>query len=158
MTIETMETGSGKWATFLLAEEMFAIRVEDVQEVLMDQPLAPVPRAPDHIVGLLNLRGQVISAIDLRRRLQFAPRGPESAPKLLVLNAHDSPICLVLDEIGDVLELPPGDWRPPPDTLTASCREFVFGICPIEGHLVLGLNLTALAADDERPTSAGGRS
>lgn len=142
---------SGKWATFLLAGEMFAIRVEDVREVLMDQPLAPVPCAPAHIVGLLNLRGQIISAIDLRRRLGFPPRDAGLAPKLLVLSSRETPISVVVDEIGDVLELPQANWRPPPDTLAPTHRDFVFGICPIEGHMVLGLKVAALSADDERP-------
>ena len=59
----------GMWATFRLAGEVLALRVEDVQEVLMVQPLTPVPLAPAHIVGLLNLRGSIMPAIDLRRRL-----------------------------------------------------------------------------------------
>jgi purine-binding chemotaxis protein CheW len=149
------DVSSGKWATFLLAGEMFAIRVEDVREVLMDQPLAPVPLAPAHIVGLLNLRGQIISAIDLRRRLGFPARGPGFSPKLLVLSSREMPISVVVDEIGDVLELPQDDWRPPPDTLALAHRDFVFGICPIEGHMVLGLKVASLSADDERTESKG---
>jgi purine-binding chemotaxis protein CheW len=151
------DVSSGKWATFLLAGEMFAIRVEDVREVLMDQPLAPVPLAPAHIVGLLNLRGQIISAIDLRRRLGFPPREPGQAPKLLVLSSRGTPVSVVVDEIGDVLTLPQADWRPPPDTLAASHRDFVSGICPIEGHMVLGVKVAKLSADDERPEPSGAR-
>lgn len=66
----------GPWATFFLDDEVFAISAEDVREVMMEQPLTPVPLAPDHIMGLLNLRGQIMPAIDLRKRLQFLPRPP----------------------------------------------------------------------------------
>jgi purine-binding chemotaxis protein CheW len=137
------------WATFFLHGEMFALRVEDVQEVLMHQPLTPVPLAPDHIVGLLNLRGQVMSTVDLRSRLHFPPRAEGAACSLLVLNATEGLLSVVVDEIGDVLSLPTAAWREPPDTLATRHRGFVFGICPIDGHVVLGLTVTRLSADDD---------
>ena len=139
---------TGKWATFFLAGEMFGLAVEDVQEVLMDQPLWPVPLAPDHIAGLLHLRGEILPAIDLRRRLLFPPRplsGPGSARKLLVLAG--SALSLVVDEIADVLELPTAGWEPPPDTLSPEQRSFLSGICPIEGRVVLGLRPEALTSE-----------
>jgi len=149
---------TGKWATFQLASETFALRVADVQEVLMPQPLTPVPLAPDYIVGLLNLRGQVMPAIDLRRRLRFAPREGERAGSLLVIRLQDHLVSLVVDEIGDVLELPGDDWRAPPETLAEQHRDFVFGICAHESdghHLVLGLRVESLSG--EADASAGGR-
>ena len=138
---------SGKWATFMLAGEMFALEVEDVQEVLMQQPLTPVPRAPDHIVGLLNLRGQIISAIDLRRRLHFPARADGESTKLLVVTSGGSQFSVVVDDIHDVLELPAEQWLPSPETLDPRHRAFVRGICPIDGHLVLGLDVEALGED-----------
>jgi purine-binding chemotaxis protein CheW len=144
--------GSGDtamWATFFLNGEMFALPVEDVQEVMMHQPLTPVPLAPEHIVGLLNLRGQVMSTIDLRKRLHFEPR-PDGAPcSLIVVNANEGLVSVVVDEIGDVLSLPTVAWRDAPDTLNAKHRGFVFGICPIEKHVVLGLKVAGLSGDDE---------
>jgi purine-binding chemotaxis protein CheW len=142
------------WATFFLNGEMFALRVEDVQEVMMHQPLTPVPLAPEHVVGLLNLRGQVMSTVDLRTRLHFPPRAEGSPCSLLVLNAAEGLLSVVVDEIGDVLSLPTASWREPPDTLAARHRGFVFGICPIDGHVVLGLTVTRLSADDESSRQA----
>jgi len=141
---------SGRWATFFLADEMLAVRVEDVQEVLMHQPLTPVPLAPSHIVGLLNLRGQIMPAIDLRERLHFAPREGGGTSSLLVLKAQGHLISVVVDDIGDVLELPAESWLPSPDTLAAPHRHFVFGICPIEKHVVLGLRVDAVSGDEPR--------
>jgi purine-binding chemotaxis protein CheW len=137
-----------QWSTFLLAGEMFAVRVEDVQEVLMDQPLTRVPLAPPYIVGLLNLRGQIISAVDLRRRLQFSARTDDAPRKLLVLKTPDGPISIVVDDIGDVLRLESGLWRAPPDTLAAPHRSFVEAVCPIEGHLVIGLRVEHLGTEE----------
>ena len=141
---------SGRWATFSLGEETLAVRVEDVQEVLMQQPLTPVPLAPAHIVGLLNLRGQIMPAIDLRRRLQFPARAAATEASLLVLKTKDHLMAVVVDAIGDVLDLPAESWRPPPDTLAAQHRAFVFGICPIDHGVVLGLRVGTLESDDER--------
>lgn len=143
---------SGRWATFFLADEMLAVRVEDVQEVMMQQPLTPVPLAPSHIVGLLNLRGQIMPAIDLRRRLQFPVRPDDSVSNLLVLKLNGDFISVVVDDIGDVLDLPAENWQPPPDTLVAQHRNFVFAICPIDKHVVLGLRVEALSGEDDRPT------
>ena len=154
MSVTKREGGSGKWATFMLAGEMFALEVEDVQEVLMEQPLTPVPRAPEHIVGLLNLRGQIISAIDLRRRLHFPPRAEGQSTKLLVVTAGGSQFSVVVDDIHDVLELPTERWRASPETLDERHRNFVRGICPIEGYMVLGLDVQALGEDLSRPDRA----
>ena len=140
---------SAQWATFFLNREMFALRVEDVQEVLMQQPLTPVPLAPDHVVGLLNLRGQVMSAVDLRTRLHFPPRPADVATHLLVLRGREGLVSVLVDEIGDVLTLPTSSWRAPPDTLAERHRGFVFGICPIEKHVVLGLRVAALSGDED---------
>lgn len=153
-THDTQRFPTGKWATFHLASETFALRVEDVQEVLMPQPLTPVPLAPEYIVGLLNLRGQVMPAIDLRLRLRFPPREGGKPGSLLVIRRHDRPISLVVDEIGDVLELAGGDWRPPPDTLAGEHRGFVFGICPHDTdgrQLVLGLRVESLSGEQDGP-------
>lgn len=130
---------TGQWATFFLAAEQFAVPVEDVQEVLLSQPLTPVPLAPEQIVGLLNLRGAIMPAIDLRTRLGFERVAPSGAQKLLVLKTNEGLVSIVVDEIGDVFELVGEGWRPVPDTLEAAHRDAVFGIYPMDGQLLLGL-------------------
>ena len=145
-----------KWATFRLVNELFALRVADVQEVMMFQKLTPVPLAPPHIIGLLNLRGQIMAAVDLRRRLGFPDRAEGADSSMIVLRAHGVVISLIVDEIGDVLELPAANWREPPDTLAAEHRAFIGGICPTDGNVVLGLNVEELIGEEER-TPQGGR-
>lgn len=140
------DTQTGQWATFHLGGEQFALPVEDVQEVLLKQPLTPVPLAPHEIMGLLNLRGAIMPAIDLRRRLGF-PDGEQRDQKLLVLKGAEGPVSVVVDDIGDVFELDGKGWRPPPDTLESSHRSFVFGVFPLEGQVLLGLKVDTLCAD-----------
>jgi purine-binding chemotaxis protein CheW len=147
---------SGSWATFFLADEMLAVPVEAVQEVLLDQPLTPVPLAPSHVAGLLNLRGQVMPAIDLRERLHFPSRARGARRSFLVLKRDGMLTSVVVDAIGDVLDLPADGWRPPPETLAARHRELVFGICPIDGRVVLGVRDEALH-DENEPTGPTGK-
>jgi purine-binding chemotaxis protein CheW len=138
---------TGQWATFFLAREQFAVPVEDVQEVLLSQPLTPVPLAPAQIVGLLNLRGAVMPAIDLRTRLGFERLEAGRSQKFLVLKTGEGLVTIVVDDIGDVYELAGEGWRPIPDTLEAAHREAVFGIFPMDGHLLLGVK-TQVICDD----------
>ncbi len=139
---------SGQWATFFLAKEQFAVPVEDVQEVLLSQPLTPVPLAPAQIVGLLNLRGAIMPAIDLRTRLKFEQVAPSEYQKLLVLKTNEGLVSIVVDEIGDVFELAGEGWRPVPDTLELGHRDAVFGIFPLDGQMLLGLKTHAVCADE----------
>jgi purine-binding chemotaxis protein CheW len=139
---------SGQWATFFLAKEQFAVPVEDVQEVLLSQPLTPVPLAPAQIVGLLNLRGAIMPAIDLRTRLNFDRVPPSEHQKLLVLKTSEGLVSIVVDEIGDVFELAGEGWRPVPDTLDSGHRDAVFGIFPLDGQMLLGLKTQVVCADE----------
>ena len=144
------DTLSHLWATFVLADEMFAVRVEDVQEVLQDQPLTPVPMAPAYIAGLINLRGQIVPAVDLRRRLHFAD-GSQPARNMLVLKLPEGWVSIMVDAIGDVLSVQETSWQLPPDTLAAAHRRLVDRVCPIDGHMLISLNVAALPGDDGEP-------
>ena len=142
---------SGIWATFRLAGELFAVPVEHVQEVMMPQPLTPVPLAPAHVVGLINLRGHIVPAIDLRARMAV-PSDPGVSPGgVVVIRTGGELVGLLVDAIGDVLTLPAASWRGTPDTLSARHRVFVFGICPLAGQIVLGLRVDTLSGDADAP-------
>src|SRR5687767_9977371 len=117
MSVEKTLEGD-QWATFQLGGEMFALPVENVQEVLLTQALTPIPLAPKHIVGLLNLRGQVMPVVDLRTRIGLVSREVSESDKLLVVRSEGAMISVIVDEIGDVLELKREDWRPIPQTVS----------------------------------------
>lgn len=157
-TQNTSHHRNGPWATFNLADETFAVSAENIQEVLIEQPLTPVPLAPKHIVGLLNLRGQVMAAVDLRTRLHFEPRPVGSQSSLLVLKLGQTLLSVVVDSIGDVLDLDEQKWEAPPQTLSPQHKKFVFGICPTDAFLVLGLEVSALEMDDPIQDKEGERS
>lgn len=150
MTSDVTTEKKGPWAIFSVADETFAVSVEDVQEVMLQQPLTPVPLAPPYISGLLNLRGQVMPAIDLRKRLGFDAREEGAVNSLLVLKTKDALVSVVVDSIGDVLDLDNSHWELPPETLAAQHRSFVFGIYPLEHDVLLGLRVEVIVGEDEQ--------
>src|SRR5271166_5637497 len=96
---------SGQYSTFFVADLFFGVDVLNVQEVLRFQPMTPVPQAPGVIEGLINLRGQIVTAIDMRRRLRLPPRGGEQMPMNMVVRTGEGAVSLLVDEIGDVLDV-----------------------------------------------------
>ncbi len=130
-----------QYCTFLLDGHLFGIPVTAVLEVLKAQPVTPVPLAPAAVTGLINLRGQVVTAVDLRTRLGLPPR-PAGSPSVSVVVrcADGSPVSLVVDRIGDVIQAEAGSLEPPPDTVPAALRSVVPRICKLPGCLLLILD------------------
>src|SRR4051794_11924307 len=113
--------------TFELAGLLLGIDVRQVQEVLADQPATRVPLAPAAVTGLMNLRGQIVTTLDLRRCLGLAPRPAEMPAMNVVVFAGDGPVSFLVDAAGDVLEVAETAFEPPPDTLRRQLRELVIG-------------------------------
>jgi purine-binding chemotaxis protein CheW len=129
-----------QYATFVVADLFFGIDVLRVQEVLRYQEMTRVPLSPVVAEGLINLRGQIVTALDMRRRLGLAPRGPGRLPMNLVVRAEEGPVSLLVDEIGDVLQLDQADFEPPPDNVTAAARELIRGVYKLKDRLLLVLD------------------
>src|SRR5579875_3258105 len=95
--------GTRQFATFFVDGLFFGVDVLDVQEVLRYQEMTSVPLAPEVITGLINLRGQIVTALDLRRRLNLKPRADEDEPMNAVIRTKDGVVSFLVDEIGDVV-------------------------------------------------------
>jgi purine-binding chemotaxis protein CheW len=126
--------------TFYLDRMYFGIDVRRVQEVIRYQEMSRVPRAPDEVRGLINLRGQIVCAIDMRRRLKLEARPGDKLPMNVVVRTKDGPISLVVDEIGDVLEVDESTVERPPDTLEGTARELVRCVYKLSSELLLVLD------------------
>jgi purine-binding chemotaxis protein CheW len=141
--------------TFYLDSLLFGIDVTRVQEVIRHQEMTPVPLAPPAVEGLINLRGQIVTAIDLRRRLGLATRGPGPLPLNVVIRLDDGAVSLLVDEIGDVVEVDSSSFEPPPATLNASSKALIHGVYKLEPQLLLLLN-TELAVRTDSPAEMEG--
>ncbi len=126
--------------TFFLEGLFFGVEVEKVQEVIRYQEMTRVPLAPAVIAGLINLRGQIVTAIDLRHQLGLSARTSEELPMNVVIRRDDGPISLLVDEIGDVVEVDEQCFEHPPDTLDGAGREFIRGVYKLKQQLLLLLD------------------
>jgi purine-binding chemotaxis protein CheW len=138
------------YATFTVHDRFLGVPVERVQEVLRAQPLTPVPLAHEHIGGLLNLRGQIVTALDLRARLGLPARGPAAPSANVVVATEDGPLSLVVDALGDVLTVDDDTFEPPPETVAAATRHLIKGTFKLDDALLLDLDLDATVALTDR--------
>src|SRR5215472_14380848 len=130
-----------QYCTFYVAGHYFGLDVLKVQEIIRYQEMTRVPLAPPVVRGLINLRGQIVTAIDLRRRLELTERPPDQLPVNVVVRTDDGAISLLVDEIGDVLEVREKLFERPPDTLKGTARELIRGAYKLENGLLLILDV-----------------
>ena len=131
----------GQLATFWLDGDLYGVEVAHVQEVLKSQGLTRVPLAPAAVAGLINLRGQVVTAIELRERLGRPPRPEGTDAVVIVVRLHGEAVSLLVDAIADVVDVDPADFEAPPDTLDGAGRELIRGAFKLDGHLLLALDV-----------------
>ena len=127
--------------TFFVNGYLFGIEVATVQEVIRYQPMTRVPLAPPALSGLINLRGQIIAAVDLRRRLGFPDRAAGELPMDVVVRTRDGMVSLLVDRIGDVVEVSEEAFEEPPDTLVGIARELIRGAYKLDDALLLSLDV-----------------
>lgn len=132
---------SRQYATFKLQQFLFGVDVTHVQEVIRAMPTTPVPLAPPVVRGLVNLRGQIVTALDLRVRLDLGAFDAASTPMTIVVRSEDGPVALLVDAIGDVLDADHARWEPAPSTLPNSVRALIPGAYKFDGQLMLQLNV-----------------
>ncbi|MEN9354026.1 MAG: hypothetical protein RL318_1351 [Fibrobacterota bacterium] len=131
-----------QFCTFSLSSFLFGIQVEAVQEILPACATTPVPLCHEAIEGLINLRGQIVPAVNLRCLLDLPVASLEQVADSLnvVLHNDDGPLALVVDEIGDVLEMDENLFEAPPSTLQGAARTWITGTYKLEGKLLLILD------------------
>ena len=132
-------------ATFKLDNRLYGVDVERVQEALRMHTRTPVPGASKEVAGLVNLRGQVVLLVDLRARLGREPYRDEDEPMMVVVKVDGEPVSLLVDQVGDVLELEADQFGPPPPTLEPALRDVVRGVYSLEDGLLLSLDVDLAA-------------
>ena len=137
---------STRMVTFTLDGHLYGVDVDAVQEVLRGQTRTRIPLAPGTLAGLINLRGQVLSAIELRVQLGLSDRDPETEPMLVVIRVDGEPVALLVDTIGSVVDVDSDQFEPPPDTLAGASREMLLGAYKLEDQLLLALDVDRAVA------------
>ena len=134
-----------QYCTFTLDGLLFGVDVSTVQEVIRFQEMTEVPLAHRVVRGLINLRGQIVTALDLRRRLDLPERQDGEQPMNIVVRTEDGAVSFLVDDIGDVVEVDGSLFERPPETLRGTARSLILGAHKLERSLLLVLD-TARAA------------
>jgi purine-binding chemotaxis protein CheW len=131
-------------ATFFLHGELFGVDALHVQEILTYQEITSVPLAPEYVKGLINLRGQIVTVIDLRRRLGFEQSEDESAGMNLIVNSNEGLMSLLVDQIGNVLDVKRDHAKPPPGTIRGIATHYIQAVCQLQDDLLIMLDLDSI--------------
>ena len=154
----TANANSGEqrdYVTMTIADQLFGIPVLTVQDVLGPQNIARVPLAPKEVAGSLNLRGRIVTAIDVRPRLGLPRRDDEKKATMSVVVEHESELySLLVDSVGEVLSLNSRDYQRNPPTLDPRLREFSDGIYRLNGSLLVVLSVASLLDFGNRSDAA----
>lgn len=132
--------GRKQFSTFLVDRLLFGVAVEKVQEVIRYQEMTRVPLAPPVVKGLINLRGQIVTAIDLRRRLGLRERPASDLPMNVVIRHNDGAVSFLVDEIGDVLEVEEESFELAPGTVALQARELIQGVYKLKNTILIVLD------------------
>ncbi len=135
-----MQEQVNQFSTFIVSNRLYGIAVNRVQEVVRSMPITPIPLAPNYVRGLINLRGQVATAIGIRQLFGLTEQAPKEFVNV-VCKVDGSLISLQVDEIGDVIEVSQSEYEPTPQTVPKDIRKFMFGIYKTSGSLLSSLDL-----------------
>jgi len=140
----TESAAANDHVTVTIAGQLFGIEVLQVRDVLGPQRLTRIPLAPPEVAGSLNLRGRIVTAIDVRTRLSLPPPPPEVRSMSVVVDVNGELYSLVVDGVGEVLSLPLESFEANPPTLDARWRTVSKGIYRLKGQLLVVLDIAAL--------------
>jgi len=146
-----------QYCTFYLDQKHYGLPMMEVQEVMLQQELTPVPLASDIVRGLMNLRGSIVLSIDMRRRLGLADADPEQKSIQIITKGPAGLVGWMVDQMGEVADLDPGKGQPPPGTVSAASRELMQAVFQLESGLLMVLDGERILDidHDRRQSSAG---
>ncbi len=144
-----------RYATFYLNGICFGVPIEKVQEVLEYQRITPIPLSSVVLPGIINLRGQILTTIDLKTRLELSADEAGGQQMMVVVRTSEGPINLLVDKIGGVLDVDPDLFERPTETLKATVRAVTSHVCKLEKHLLLVLDTERVIQLSEEIVMAG---
>ncbi|MBP8126616.1 MAG: chemotaxis protein CheW [Aeromonadaceae bacterium] len=138
-----------QWVTFQLDRETYGINVMQVQEVLRYTEIAPVPGAPDYVLGIINLRGNVVTVIDTRSRFGLQPAEVSDNSRIVIIEAEKQVIGIMVDSVAEVVYLRSSEIDVAPSVGTEESAKFIQGVSNRDGELLILVDLNKLLSDEE---------
>jgi purine-binding chemotaxis protein CheW len=138
-----------QWVTFTLENETYGINVMQVQEVLRYTEIAPVPGAPLYVLGIINLRGNVVTVIDTRSRFGLESKEITDNTRIVIIEADKQVIGILVDKVTEVVYLKSSEIDDAPNVGNDESAQFIKGVSNREGELLILVDLNKLLSDDE---------
>lgn len=135
---------------FCLQKEEFAIDIQKVREVLKITQITPLPQSPEFIEGVINLRGEVLPVVDLRKRFRLAGTGDSGKARIIIVEIEEGLVGLIVDSVTEVLHLAATAVEPPPRRLGVGKTEFIQGVGKLGDRLLIILDLEKILSVDEQ--------
>lgn len=136
--------------TFSIGDEEFGVDILQVQEIIRTMEITKVPRAPDFVEGVINLRGKVIPIVDLRRRFGLENRAHDKHTRIIVIEINQMIVGFVVDSVSEVLRIPSGTVEPPPPVVSGMDSEYISGVGKLQDRLLILLDLNKLLSGEEK--------
>lgn len=138
-----------QWVTFRLGEETYGINVMQVQEVLRYTEIAPVPGAPDYVLGIINLRGNVVTVIDTRARFGLEANEVTDNSRIVIIESEQQVVGILVDSVAEVVYLKSSEIDSAPNVGTEESAKFIQGVSNRDGELLILVDLNKLLTDEE---------
>ncbi|WP_416305753.1 chemotaxis protein CheW [Neptunicella sp. SCSIO 80796] len=138
-----------QWVTYRLGEETYGINVMQVQEVLRHTEIAPVPGAPDYVLGIINLRGNVVTVIDTRSRFGLPSADVTDNSRIVIIESEQQVVGILVDSVAEVVYLRSSEIASAPNVGTEESAKFIQGVSNRDGELLILVDLNKLLSDDE---------
>jgi len=138
-----------QWVTFRLDNEKYGIRVMQVQEVLRMTEIAPVPGAPDYVLGIINLRGNVVTVIDSRKRFGLSDTEADDSTRIVIIEAEKHVVGILVDSVAEVVDLQTSEIDAAPNVGNDDSSKYIQGVSSRDKELLILVDVNKLLSDDE---------
>jgi purine-binding chemotaxis protein CheW len=138
-----------QWVTFRLENESYGINVMQVQEVLRYSEIAPVPGAPPYVLGIINLRGNVVTVIDTRLRFGLPTSDTTDQTRIVIIEAENQVVGILVDAASEVVYLRQSEIETTPNVGNEESSKFIQGVCHKNGELLILVDLEKMMSDEE---------
>ena len=149
------DQGLTQLVTFSIGEEEFGVNILQVQEIIRTMKITNIPRAPEFVEGVINLRGKVIPIVDMRRRFGLEPKEHDKNTRMIVIENETLIVGFVVDSVSEVLRMPASSMQPPPATVAGLDSGYIDGVGKLDDRLLILLNLDSLLNNDELKALSG---
>ena len=139
-----------RWVTFTLDHEKYCVDVMQAQEVLLMSEITPVPGAAPYVLGIINLRGNVVTVVDTRKRFLLAAKEPDDLTRIVIIEAKNSVLGMLVDSVADVVDLRRSDIESTPNVGNQASSQFIQGVASFQGELLIIIDLDKFMAQEQQ--------